>query len=154
MSDPAGGASDRTRYQVVRAAATDLVEQLGPLIRVGAALFPLAPTDQSPCRDGGEVMAVGDVEPAEQPARRSIEGRQFRPRSVSLPNGNDQQIAAHVMGRFRGGKRLQNGGQGHGDGRDREPENRDYGRAGRRRSPKTADLPTAWRIRDGRFSIA
>ncbi|MEM9697138.1 MAG: vWA domain-containing protein, partial [Myxococcota bacterium] len=90
MLDRADASSDRTRYQVVRAAAGDLVEQLGPLIRVGAALFPLAPTEQAPCRDGGEVMAVGEVSSDEQSAR-------FRQQTNVVPRGGTP-IAATLNG--------------------------------------------------------
>jgi hypothetical protein len=47
-----------TRFAVVRKAAVSLVRDLGPLINVGAALFPQDATDDDPCPPGAQVMAV------------------------------------------------------------------------------------------------
>ena len=47
-----------TRYRLVQAAAIDLVKNIGGLINVGAALFPLAATNSNACHTGGEVLPV------------------------------------------------------------------------------------------------
>lgn len=55
-----GGSS---RYSLVRGAAIDLVESLGALINVGAAVFPFEATEENPCAQGAEVMAVAPGDP-------------------------------------------------------------------------------------------
>jgi hypothetical protein len=52
-----------TRFSLVHAAAVDLVDSLGGLINVGAALFPLAVSNDDACHAGGEVLPVtpGDM---------------------------------------------------------------------------------------------
>ncbi len=55
MAQAAGGTS---RFAVVRKASINLVRDLGPLINVGAALFPVGATDQQPCAPGAEVMPI------------------------------------------------------------------------------------------------
>ena len=52
-----------TRYSLVRASTVNLVQSLGGLINVGAALFPRGVTQTDPCHVGGEVLPVtpGDV---------------------------------------------------------------------------------------------
>lgn len=47
---------NHSRYDVLHEAATDLVDSLGPLIRVGAAVFPHGATDTNACTAGVEVM--------------------------------------------------------------------------------------------------
>ncbi|MBK8253528.1 MAG: VWA domain-containing protein [Polyangiaceae bacterium] len=47
-----------TRYELLRKAAVGLVKDLGPLINVGAAVFPLDASDDELCAVGGEVMPV------------------------------------------------------------------------------------------------
>lgn len=47
-----------TRYNLVRNAAVDLVRNLGPLINVGAALFPHKATQVKPCNPGAQVFKV------------------------------------------------------------------------------------------------
>jgi hypothetical protein len=61
MLSPAS--SRATRYDRVRDAAVDLVSNLGPLINVGAAVFPLDATVDAPCRPGGEVFPVTPGDP-------------------------------------------------------------------------------------------
>jgi hypothetical protein len=56
MSTPVSARS--TRYDRVRDAAIGLVRDLGPLINVGAAVFPLDATEAEPCRTGAEVFPV------------------------------------------------------------------------------------------------
>jgi hypothetical protein len=55
--------SRASRYDRVHDAAVELVRSLGPLINVGAAVFPLDATQQEPCRPGDEVFPItpGDV---------------------------------------------------------------------------------------------
>lgn len=55
-----GGSS---RYSLVRGAAIDLVKALGPLINVGAAVFPLDATEADPCATGAQVMDVNPGDP-------------------------------------------------------------------------------------------
>lgn len=55
MGAPANGS---TRYEVVRSAAIDLVRNLGPLINVGAALFPHKASAANPCHPGAQVFPV------------------------------------------------------------------------------------------------
>ncbi|MFO0758523.1 MAG: vWA domain-containing protein [Byssovorax sp.] len=47
-----------TRYGRVHAAVTDLVQRLGPLINVGAALFPVGATNGNGCALGAQVFPV------------------------------------------------------------------------------------------------
>ncbi|WP_437568771.1 vWA domain-containing protein [Sorangium sp. So ce542] len=61
MLSPAS--SRATRYDRVREAAVDLVRNLGPLINVGAAVFPLDATSDAPCKPGGEVFPVTPGDP-------------------------------------------------------------------------------------------
>jgi hypothetical protein len=56
MATSAGTAA--TRYQLVRKAALDMIWKLGPLIRVGAALFPLGADKVDGCRPGREVLPM------------------------------------------------------------------------------------------------
>ncbi len=55
MGETVGGS---TRYVRVHGAVTDLVDRLGPLINVGAALFPLGATNTNGCVSGGQVFPV------------------------------------------------------------------------------------------------
>lgn len=55
--------SGQTRYDLVRIAMVDLVQKLGPLINVGAAIFPSNVTNQDPCREGAEVFPVTPGDP-------------------------------------------------------------------------------------------
>ena len=61
MASPAGGGF--SRYQLVQHSAVQLVETLGPLINVGAAVFPKGATAAEPCRVGGEVFPVSPGDP-------------------------------------------------------------------------------------------
>lgn len=56
--------SGDSRFDLVRSAALTMVRQLGPLINVGAALFPEGNLDVDACSTGREVMSVrpGDRE--------------------------------------------------------------------------------------------
>ncbi len=58
---PNGG--PQTAYGLVRDAAIDLVKSLGPLINVGAALFPHGDIQTNPCTDGDEVFPVTPGDP-------------------------------------------------------------------------------------------
>lgn len=55
--------SGATRYDRVRIAVVDLVRKLGPLINVGAALFPSDVSDQDSCHAGEEVFPVTPGDP-------------------------------------------------------------------------------------------
>jgi hypothetical protein len=55
-----GGGS---RYSVVRDAMLSLVKSLGPLINVGAALFPEGNIEADACTDGGEVFKMTHGDP-------------------------------------------------------------------------------------------
>jgi hypothetical protein len=52
-----------TRYAAVRGAVVDLVRKLGPLVNVGAALFPIKVTDEDTCHVGGQVLPVKAGDP-------------------------------------------------------------------------------------------
>src|SRR5262245_21462230 len=52
-----------TRYAAVRTAAIELVRSLGPLINVGAALFPHGNIDEDQCTDGAQVFPVAPGDP-------------------------------------------------------------------------------------------
>ena len=60
MGTPVGNS---TRFALVHSAAVQLVETLGGLLNIGAALFPLAVTNDDACHTGGEVLPVtpGDM---------------------------------------------------------------------------------------------
>jgi hypothetical protein len=68
--------ANSTRYDRVHRAAVELVQNLGPLINVGAAVFPLRATEEEPCRKGGQVFPVtpGDAYIEDQTAGRTTEG--------------------------------------------------------------------------------
>ncbi len=55
MSEIASG--QQSRYQLLEAAAVDLVSKLGGTVRVGAAVFPKQSTNKDTCAAGTEVMA-------------------------------------------------------------------------------------------------
>ncbi len=63
MSEPVPN-KNKTRYTVVRNAAIDLVTTLGPLINVGAAIFP---NKSGNCSAGDEVLAVRKGDPPGTP---------------------------------------------------------------------------------------
>jgi hypothetical protein len=52
-----------TRYDRVHSAAVELVRNLGPLINVGAAVFPKDVSGSDTCHTGGEVFAVTPGDP-------------------------------------------------------------------------------------------
>jgi hypothetical protein len=57
----------KNRYTHVRDAAVSMVQSLGALINVGAALFPYGNLDEDPCDTGNQVFPVtaGDPKPAD-----------------------------------------------------------------------------------------
>ena len=55
--------TNKSRYNLVRAAATEVILNLGPRINVGAAVFPYGDLNQSPCSPGEEVMAITPGDP-------------------------------------------------------------------------------------------
>jgi hypothetical protein len=63
MNAPVADGSTVTRYQRVRKAAIQLVEDLGALIHVGVALFPHEADEVDPCAIGAQVMAVAPGDP-------------------------------------------------------------------------------------------
>ncbi len=63
MSDKPVAGSSKTAYTLVRDAAIDLVKSLGPLINVGAALFPQGNIQVDACTDGDEVFPVTAGDP-------------------------------------------------------------------------------------------
>lgn len=68
--------SRATRYDRVHDAVVDLVRNLGPLINVGAAVFPLNATAEAPCRPGGEVFPVTPGDPfTARPEHRTTTAR-------------------------------------------------------------------------------
>ncbi|WP_437711186.1 vWA domain-containing protein [Sorangium sp. So ce448] len=87
MLSPASSRSNATRYDRVREAAVDLVRNLGPLINVGAAVFPLDATDEAPCRPGGEVFAVTPGAPFAEGQEGSTTTSRFRAATRAAPLG-------------------------------------------------------------------
>lgn len=84
-----GGSS---RYSLVRGAAIDLVQALGPLINVGAAVFPFEATDADPCAHGAEVMSVKSGDPytgADGPTTK-----EFKAATKRSPNGGTPTAAS------------------------------------------------------------
>jgi hypothetical protein len=87
MAEAAAESSGDTRYQVVRGAAIDLVRSLGPLINVGAALFPHGDIAGDPCRDGGEVMPVQAGDPIGEMGASGPTTKAFSLSTNVKPNG-------------------------------------------------------------------
>lgn len=71
-----GGA---TRYERVQDAAVDLVRNLGPLISVGAGVFPLDASSGDSCHLGGEVLSV-------RPGDAYVEGQGDGPTTKAFRN--------------------------------------------------------------------
>lgn len=72
-----------TRYSAVHAAAVEMVGALGPLINVGAALFPRGDV----CGAGGEVMPITPGDPPESDGSDGPTTALFRARTAAVPNG-------------------------------------------------------------------
>lgn len=79
MREPAGSG---TRYDAVRVAAVDLLRKLGPLVRVGAAIFP-GPGGE--CAAGAEVFPVRAGDPKTGEDGPTTEG--FRLATFREPSG-------------------------------------------------------------------
>ncbi|WP_437687524.1 vWA domain-containing protein [Sorangium sp. So ce176] len=79
--------SGATRYDGVHEAAVDLVRNLGPLINVGAAVFPLDATADAPCRPGGEVFPVTPGDPFSDGQERRPTTSRFRSATRVVPLG-------------------------------------------------------------------
>lgn len=62
MAEPVPQQPGDNRYDAVRIAIVDLVRNLGPLVNVGAAVFP-GNTASDSCAAGGEVLAVTQGDP-------------------------------------------------------------------------------------------
>jgi hypothetical protein len=61
MGEAAGGGF--TRYQLVEHSAVEMIQTLGPLINVGAAVFPRGASSTDSCHVGGEVFPVTPGDP-------------------------------------------------------------------------------------------
>ena len=61
MAQPGGGGY--SRYELVQHTAVQLVQGLGALANVGAAVFPKDATNAEPCKVGGEVMPIKPGDP-------------------------------------------------------------------------------------------
>src|SRR5262249_16801077 len=83
MSAQVGGGF--TRYRVVTQSAILLLQKLGSLINVGAAVFPHGATEEQPCKPGAQVfpMTAGDAPAA--PSRPTLLG--FSKALDITPNG-------------------------------------------------------------------
>jgi hypothetical protein len=75
------------RYYAVRRAAVDMIKQLGPLINVGAALFPVGNIDEEPCNGGDEVMAVRPGDPIDPNGEAGPTTLAFQTATKVVPNG-------------------------------------------------------------------
>ncbi|WP_437588059.1 vWA domain-containing protein [Sorangium sp. So ce1000] len=87
MLSPASSSASASRYDRVHEAAVDLVRNLGPLINVGAAVFPLDATDEEPCRPGGEVFPVTPGAPFAERQEGSTTTSRFRAATRIAPLG-------------------------------------------------------------------
>lgn len=76
-----------TRYERVHDAAVGLVRSLGPLINVGAAVFPLDARDATPCGPGGEVFPVTPGDPFTGDQAEGTTTRRFRSSTRVTPLG-------------------------------------------------------------------
>lgn len=76
-----------TRYDRVRDAAVDLVSNLGPLINVGAAVFPLDATDRDACRPGDEVFSLSPGDPFTGDQASGTTTQLFRSKTNVVPLG-------------------------------------------------------------------
>lgn len=56
-------AGNKTKYEHVRGAAVDIVQTMGSLINVGAAVFPINASPGNGCATGGEVMPMTPGDP-------------------------------------------------------------------------------------------
>ena len=72
MAEMAGGGF--TRYQLLQEAAVQMVESLGSLINIGAAVFPLEASPTNPCQAGGEVYPVSPGDPISPMTGPTTEG--------------------------------------------------------------------------------
>lgn len=81
MAEQAKGGS---RYEIVREAVVDLVRDLGPLINVGAAVFPVN-ANVNPCGAGAEVMPVTPGDPPGSTETSTTEA--FEEAIDVVPNG-------------------------------------------------------------------
>jgi hypothetical protein len=75
------------RYTVVRDAAMDLIKSLGPLINVGAALFPHGNIGQYPCNAGEEVFPVSPGDPFNDDGKEGPTLGGFRLNTNVVPQG-------------------------------------------------------------------
>jgi hypothetical protein len=85
MSAEAPG--NTTRYERVQEAAVDLVRNLGPLINVGAAVFPLDASSGDSCHAGGEVLAVRPGDPYVEGQSTGPTTKAFRSAISLVPYG-------------------------------------------------------------------
>src|SRR5262249_9870588 len=63
MNAPANDGTGDSRYDAVRIAAVNLVRTLGPLVNVGAAVFPRKASQSDSCHVGEEVFPVAPGDP-------------------------------------------------------------------------------------------
>jgi len=75
-----------SRYAIVRKAARNFILDLGPLINVGAALFP-AQDPSDACATGEQVMAVTPGDPFQEPGQYGPTLKAFLSATDELPNG-------------------------------------------------------------------
>ena len=79
--------SGDTRYSVVRNAAVDMVKALGPLINVGAAVFPHGDVVSNPCRTGDEIFPVTPGDPLQEGGGDGPITVAFRSATNQTPDG-------------------------------------------------------------------
>ena len=78
--------SFESRYEIVRGAARELILSLGPLINVGAAVFP-AESETDPCATGEQVMEVTPGDPFDDTGKQGPTLLSFLSATNYLPNG-------------------------------------------------------------------
>jgi hypothetical protein len=76
-----------SRYTLVHDASVNMVRSLGPLINVGAALFPHGNIDSDACTDGAEVMPITPGDPKSDDGVDGPATSQFRTTTNVLPYG-------------------------------------------------------------------
>ena len=75
-----------SRYEIVRGAARQLILSLGPLINVGAAVFP-AESSTDACATGEQVMEVTPGDPFDDTGKQGPTLLSFLSKTNYLPNG-------------------------------------------------------------------
>jgi len=79
--------TNQSRYRIVRDAAVELINSLGTLINVGAALFPAGDVAAAPCTPGQQVLELTPGDPPGNDGQESQLSAQFRAATNVVPYG-------------------------------------------------------------------